>query len=75
MKTRAVALIGIVTGDGPQLKAMIPPCATALTTADDVQLPGVPVPTTRSGSEVSTRAADAGIGACPVGLPATGAGG
>ena len=56
-------------GRGPQLKVMIPPWATALTTACEVQLPGVPVPTTRSGSEVSTRPAEAGIGECPVGLP------
>ena len=72
LKTRAVALIGIVTGAGPQLKVMIPPWATALTTAAEVQLAGVPVPTTWSGSEVSTRPADAGIGECPVGLPAAG---
>jgi hypothetical protein len=36
----------IVTGWGPQLKVMMPPLATALTTAADVQLAGVPVPMT-----------------------------
>ena len=49
LKTRAVALIGIVTGDGPQLNVMIPPWATALTTACEVQLPG------RSGPDHAVR--------------------
>ena len=54
---------------------MTPPWATALTTACEVQLAGVPLPTTRSGSEVSTARASGGIGELPVGLPATGGGG
>jgi hypothetical protein len=44
--TFAVAVIVIVTGFGPQLKVIMPPSATALTTAAEVQLPGVPRPTT-----------------------------
>jgi hypothetical protein len=39
----------IVTGPGPQLKVMMPPAATAATTAADVQLAGEPSPITRSG--------------------------
>ncbi len=52
--TFAVSRIAIVTGSGPQSKTMTPPAATAATTASDVQLCGVPIPTTRSGSDVST---------------------
>jgi hypothetical protein len=44
--TLAVPVIVIVTGLGPQLKVMMPPLATALTTAADVQLAGLPVPMT-----------------------------
>ena len=36
----------IVTGFGPQLKVMMPPMATALTTAAEVQPAGVPWPMT-----------------------------
>ena len=54
---------------------MTPPRATASTTACEVQLAGVPLPTTRSGSEVSTARAAGGIGELPVGLPATAGGG
>jgi hypothetical protein len=36
----------MVTGRGPQENAITPPSATAWTTACDVQLPGVPSPTT-----------------------------
>jgi hypothetical protein len=50
----AVAVIVVVTGSGPQSNVMIPPAATAATTASDVQLAGVPEPTTRSGRDVST---------------------
>ena len=39
---------------------MIPPLATARTSARDVQLRGVPVPTQRSGREVSTARASRG---------------
>ena len=52
--TLAVAFIRIVTGRGPHEKRMIPPARTAATTAADVQLAGVPCPTTRSGCAVST---------------------
>lgn len=48
----------MVTGLGPQEKVMTPPAATALTTASEVQLSGVPVPTTRVGSLVSTAGLD-----------------
>jgi hypothetical protein len=47
--TLAVAFILIVTGFGPHKKRMIPPARTAATTAVDVQLAGVPLPTTRLG--------------------------
>jgi len=50
----------------------MPPAATAETTASEVQLAGVPVPTTRVGWEVSTAAPSAGTGADPPGLPAGG---
>ena len=52
--TLAVAVIVIVTGLGPQLKVMMPPLATALTTAADVQLAGVPGPMTWFGWLVLT---------------------
>ena len=41
-----LAVITIVTRPGPQLKVMIPASATASTTACEVQLAGVPAPTT-----------------------------
>ena len=50
----AVWVIAIVTGAGPQSNVITPPAATAATTAAEVQLAGVPEPTTRSGCEVST---------------------
>jgi hypothetical protein len=49
---------------------MIPPAATAATTAFDVQLAGVPEPITWVGREVSTALASAGTLASPAGLPA-----
>jgi hypothetical protein len=70
----AVARIVIVTGSGPHEKVMIPPAATAATTASEVQLAAVPLPTTRVGREVSTAAASGGTGARPFGLPAGGTG-
>jgi hypothetical protein len=70
LRTFAVAVIVIVTGAGPQLNVMTPPRATASTTARDVQLAGVPVPTTRVGREVSTARASAGTAAPPLGFPA-----
>src|SRR5436190_9582690 len=70
LRTLAVALNTIVTGAGPQLNVMIPPAATALTTAAEVQLAPVPAPTTWSGWLVSTGRASAGTVAWPLGLPA-----
>ncbi|WP_347403554.1 hypothetical protein [Solwaraspora sp. WMMD406] len=49
---------------------MIPPAATASTTAADVQLAAVPSPTTRVGRLVSTARACSGTAARPAGLPA-----
>jgi len=68
----AVAVIVIVTGAGPQSNVTMPPAATALTTAAEVQLAAVPVPTVRVGWLVSTGRAAAGTGACPLGLPGFG---
>src|SRR4051812_41725389 len=62
----------IVTGAGPQSKVITPPAATAATTSADVQLSGVPLPTTRSGRLVSTARASAGTVAPPPGLPGLG---
>src|SRR4051794_41151059 len=62
----------MVTGAGPQSKVMIPPAPTALTTASDVQLLAVPVPTTRVGWLVSAASASAGTRAPPSGLPGLG---
>ena len=49
---------------------MIPPSATAATTAAEVQLEGVPLPTTWFGCEVLIACAALGIDASPFGLPA-----
>ncbi|GIG88413.1 hypothetical protein Pen02_33490 [Plantactinospora endophytica] len=54
---------------------MIPPLATAATTAAEVQLAGVPLPTTRVGLAVSTARASAGTLARPFGLPGRGSAG
>jgi hypothetical protein len=54
--TLAVAVMEMVTGAVPQSKVMMPPLATALTTAAEVQLAGVPVPTTWVGWLVFTAA-------------------
>jgi hypothetical protein len=56
----AVALIVIVTGCWPQLKVMMPPLATARTTAADVQLAAVPLPMTWFGCAVLTARAAGG---------------
>src|SRR6202034_4271749 len=71
--TLAVAVIVIVTGLGPQSKVMMPPSATACTTAADVHPEGEPSPITRSGWLVSTGRPAAGTAACPSGLPAASA--
>src|SRR3954469_15013347 len=70
--TLAVADMVIVTGAGPQSKVMMPPAATALTTAEEVQPAAVPFPTVRVGWLVSTARAALGIEACPAGLPGLG---
>ena len=70
LRILAVAVSVMVTGLGPQLKVMIPPAATASTTAPEVQPAGLPSPMTRSGCEVSTARASAGTPAPPPGLPA-----
>jgi hypothetical protein len=54
---------------------MMPPAATAFTSAEDVQLDGVPLPITWFGWLASIGRAAAGIVACPFGLPARNAGG
>src|SRR3954447_22688351 len=69
LTTLAVEVITIVIGREPQLKVMIPPEATARTTAADVQLAGRPLPITRSGCVVSTGRPAGGTGKCPFGLP------
>ena len=68
--TLAVAVMVIVTGSGPQSKVMMPPSATACTTAADVHPAGVPSPITWSGWLVSTAWAATGTAARPSGLPA-----
>jgi hypothetical protein len=70
-----VAVIVMVTGAGPQSNVMIPPAATAFTTAAEVQPRGVPSPTTWSGLLVFTALASAGTTACPAGLPGRGSAG
>src|SRR5277367_6964002 len=70
LTTLAVAVIVIVTGLGPQSKVMMPPSATACTTAADVQPDGEPSPITWSGWLVSTARPAAGTAAFPSGLPA-----
>src|SRR3984957_9951635 len=70
LTTLAVAVIVIVTGLGPQSKVMMPPSATACTTAADVQPAAEPLPITWSGWLVSTARPAAGTAACPSGLPA-----
>ena len=50
---------------------MIPPLATAATTAAEVQLAAVPLPTTRVGWDVSTARASAGTAAWPAGCRTT----
>jgi hypothetical protein len=58
----------IVTGDAPHRNPITPPRATACTTAEEVQLAAVPVPTYRVGLVVTGPAA-AGTAARPAGLP------
>src|SRR4051812_6289390 len=60
LTTLAVCRITIRTGRDPHRNLITPPLATARTTARDVQLARVPVPTHRSGCEVSTGLASGG---------------
>src|SRR4051812_17553871 len=70
-----VAVTAIVTGALPQLNVITPPLPTAASSSANVQLSGVPVPTTVSGAETSADIAAAGTPArqCPSGLPFAGA--
>jgi hypothetical protein len=71
----SVDVTEMVRGLGPQLNVMIPPPLTALDSAWNVQLAGVPLPTTVVGWLVSTACASAGnvsVVQEPLGLPATG---
>ena len=70
--TFAVAFIKIVTGLGPQSNVMMPPSATAFTTAADVQPAGVPWPITWFGWLVLTSRPATGTVTCPFGLPTSG---
>src|SRR5690242_17203192 len=72
LNTLAVSSRVIVTGSGPQSNVTTPPFATASTTAAEVQLSGVPVPTTVVGLDTSSAAASAGTSQLPSGLPAGG---
>src|SRR5438477_11583684 len=67
-----VAVIGMVTTLPPQLNAMVPPWVTAAPSAANVQLSGVPVPTTLLGLEMSADCPSVGTPAAhePFGLPA-----
>jgi hypothetical protein len=62
----------MVAGSGPQSNVMMPPCATALTTAADVHPDGEPVPILWVGWLVSIARASDGIVAWPDGLPGWG---
>src|SRR6476619_3939762 len=75
LTTLAVAVMVMVTGAAPHANVMIPPAATAATTASEVQLAGVPSPMTRVGALVSSGPASAGTAAPPSGFPGEGNGG
>src|SRR5688572_26148777 len=62
----------MVTGFGPQSKVMTPPSATASMKAWAVQLSGVPLPITWSGSVTLSSPASLGTEHSPSGLPAGG---
>src|SRR5579863_8911954 len=71
----SVDVTEMVTGSGPQLNVMIPPPLIAVDSVWNVQLDGVPIPTTVVGWLVSTGWASAGnvrVVHVPVGFPATG---
>jgi hypothetical protein len=56
-----VAVTAIVTGALPQLNVMTPPAVTAVFSLANVQLAGVPVPTTLVGLETSAACPPAGM--------------
>jgi hypothetical protein len=61
LKIFAVSVRVIVTGAGPQLNVITPPCATAWMKAAELQLSGLPLPITWSGLETSSRSASSGM--------------
>ena len=69
LRTLIVWLSVIVTGFGPQLNVTTPPAAAAASTAAEVQLAAVPVPTTRSGRLTSSRPMPDGTATVPVVFP------
>src|SRR5690348_16634248 len=69
LRTFAVWVRVIVFGLDPQLKVTTPPAVTAETNAAEVQLAGVPSPTTWSGALTSSSPIPAGTVAVPFGLP------
>src|SRR4051794_15050266 len=69
LRTLAVSVNVIVTGFAPQLKVTTPPAVTAESTAADVQLAAVPLPTTWSGLLTSSSPIPLGTGTVPLGLP------
>lgn len=54
LTTFAVRVMRMTTGRGPQLNVTTPPFATAATTRADVQLAGVPLPTTAPAAGAAT---------------------
>ena len=74
LKIFAVSSNVIVNGSGPQSKVMMPPCATACTTASPLQLAGEPSPMTLVGLDTSASPASDGTShvASALGLPAGG---
>src|ERR1700749_4362854 len=72
LNTFAVVVRTIVTGSGPQSNVMMPPWATAATTASPVQLAAAPLPITVVGDDTSSSCAGGGSVACPSAQPAAG---
>src|SRR3954469_12760723 len=66
-----VALTAMVTFPEPQLKVITPPFVAAACSAENVQLAGVPLPTTVVGVETSAARARAGraVVQAPLGAP------
>src|SRR5690348_18221590 len=72
LRTLSVRETLIVTGAGPQANVITPPFVTAAARAADVQLAGVPRPTTRVGFEVSAARPAAGTVTVPLRFPGRG---